>query len=63
MDTFRAPAKPPPKAYQHCEELRSEDEIGRLETDQIPLKRKAFSFVGLPVLAQQRFSSFRKQPH
>ena len=64
MDTFRSPAKPPSEAYQHCDELPgcSEGEIGRLETDQIPFKRKAFSFAGLPVLAQQRFSSFRKQP-
>lgn len=35
--------------------------MSRLKTDQLPLKRKAFSFAGFPVLAQQRFSSLRKQ--
>ena len=35
--------------------------MGRLKTEQIPLKRKDFSFAGFPVLAQQRFSSLRKQ--
>ena len=63
LDTFRASAKPPPRAYQPSDELRgcSEDEMSLLKTDQIPLKRKAFSFAGFPVLAQQRFSSLRKQ--
>lgn len=63
LDTFRASAKPPPEIYQPSDELRggSEDEMSRLKTDQLPLKRKAFSFAGFPVLAQQRFSSLRKQ--
>ena len=63
LDTIRASAKPPPRAYQPSDELRggSEDEMSLLKTDQIPLKRKAFSFAGFPVLAQQRFSSLRKQ--
>ena len=63
LDTFRASAKPPHDTYQHSDELRgcSEDENGRMKTDQIPLKRKAFSYAGLPILAQQRFSSLRKQ--
>ena len=63
LDTFRASAKPPPAVYQPSDELPgcSEDEVSRLKTDQIPLKRKPFSFAGFPVLAQQRFSSLRKQ--
>ena len=35
--------------------------MSRLKIDQMPLKRKAFSFAGIPVLAQQRFSSLGKQ--
>ena len=61
MDTFRPPAKPPQHAVQNLTELRdsSEDENSQLKTDQIPIKRKAFSFAGLPVLAQQRLSRIK----
>lgn len=63
LDTFRASAKAPPEAYQPSHERRgsSADEMGRLKTEQMPMKRKDFSFPGFPVLAQQRFSSLRKQ--
>ena len=54
MDTFRPSAKLPPCKVQNTEEFR--DSSG---ADQIAprLKRKAFSYAGLPVLAQQRFAA------
>lgn len=61
LDTFRASAKRPPEVYQPSDERRgsSADEMGRLKSEQIPLKRKDFSFAGFPVLAGQRFSSLK----
>ena len=61
MDTFRPSANLPPCKVQNTEEFRdsSGDDHSQLRADQIAprLKRKAFSYAGLPVLAQQRFAA------
>ena len=65
MDTFRPSAKPPknaePNFDEHQDSLGSEDEMNRVRGDQTTVKRKAFSFAGLPVLAQQRFYNAKKE--
>lgn len=63
MDTIRTSAKH--QNNKNFDELQdsSEDENNRVRGDQMSLKRKAFSYAGLPVLAQQRFSSIKKQNH
>ncbi|XP_078366245.1 uncharacterized protein LOC144650439 [Oculina patagonica] len=63
LDTFRASAKPLPDTYRTADELRdwSEDEMNRLRADEVPWKRKTGSFPVVPLLAQQRFRSMRKQ--
>jgi len=63
MDSFRASAKPPNNNDQIFGELQdsSEDETSRQRGDQMTVKRKAFSYAGLPMLAQQRFSSIKNQ--
>ena len=60
-DTFRAAAKPPNEGNENFDELRdsSEDENSRVKGEQVTrMKRRAFSFAGLPVLAS---STIRKQ--
>ena len=60
-DTFRAAAKPPNNSNENFDELRdsSEDENSRVKGEQVTrMKRRAFSFAGLPVLAS---STIRKQ--
>ena len=62
MHTFRPSAKPPKSAEPRTEHQDwSEDEMNRVRGDQTTVKRKAFSFAGLPVLAQQRFNNAKKQ--
>ena len=60
-DTFRAAAKPPFNSNENFDELRdsSEDENSRVKGEQVTrMKRRAFSFAGLPVLAS---NTIRKQ--
>lgn len=55
-DTFRAAAKPPNNSDENFDEL---DENSRVKGEQVTrMKRRAFSFAGLPVLAS---SMIRKQ--
>ena len=60
-DTFRAAAKPPNEGNENFDELRdsSEGENSRVKGEQVTImKRRSFSFAGLPVLAS---STIRKQ--
>ena len=60
-NTFRAAAKPPNNSNENFDELRdsSEDENSRVKGEQVTrMKRRAFSFAGLPVLAS---TTIRKQ--
>ena len=64
MDTFRPSAKPQKNTVPNFDEHQdwsAEHEINRVRGDQTAVKRKAFSFAGLPVLAQQRFYNAKKQ--